>query len=434
MGLGLAIVLFVLDMRIDAEVYAHLDKTLGLQTRTVADSLHRDGAFAPISHVYDTPAHMDFFSLYGPLNELVLASPNSKGIPLPVPLTGAALPAYYDVRSPDGHQARALAINMILNGVQHVLVVATERGDWDASERRIHRTLIATIAIATAMVVGFSLLIVRGAFAPLMSHGALIARLDGKPALQSAGSNLPRELTPYAETIEGAFARLHAAIDRERRFSRDIAHELRTPLAEIRATSEVAVRKNDNAELRAGLMTAISATERMQRSVDTLLTLARFESQRDALALDPLDLVAVINLQVAAFHHSAQARNIAFDFHGPVSAWIHSDLGIIERILGNLLQNAIEYAPPSTSIRCQILDLSDGFVVSIDNEARGLIPADLDRFGARFWRKNNEGGTASHAGLGLALCFALAHNLAVRLEFELDDGRLYARLGPFAAL
>lgn len=433
-GIGLAIVLFVLDDRIDAEVYAQLDKTLGQQTQTVADSLVQDGTLAHISYVYNKPAHRDFFSLYGPRSTLLLSSPNSKGVALALPPAGSELPTYYDLSSPDGQQSRALAINVLQNGEKNVLVVATERTDWDASECRIHRTLLAAIAIATAMVVGISLLIVRGAFEPLMADGALAASLDANQTRELPGHDLPRELAPYAEAIRGAFERLYAAIERERRFSRDIAHELRTPLAEIRATSEVAIRNDEVSELRAGLIMSITATERMQRSVDTLLTLARVESERDALALDPLDLVALVKSQIASLHHTTRARAIAVLVSGQLAAWIHSDLGILERILSNLLQNAIEYSPANSTVQCRIATDVNGFVLTISNEAPLLLAEDLNRFGARFWRKDVEGGTATHAGLGLALCFALARNLDVKLDFKLEGGHLNARLGAFPAL
>jgi two-component system sensor histidine kinase QseC len=85
-------------------------------------------------------------------------------------------------------------------------------------------------------------------------------------------------------------------------------------------------------------------------------------------------------------------------------------------------------------VDCRLQREEGGYTLSIENDAPGLMGEDLLRFGARFWRKHVEGGTAQHAGLGLALCLALSRSLGVRLEFGLHEGRLQACLGRFDAL
>src|SRR5690606_1942809 len=125
------------------------------------------------------------------------------------------------------------------------------------------------------------------------------------------------ELAPFAAAFNTGIARLYSAIQRERRFSRDIAHELRTPLAETRASAEVALRDGESDALRDGLITAIAATERMQRSVDTLLALARFESGQESPALDPLDLTELADDQIESLSRSAERNRIELLLHAP---------------------------------------------------------------------------------------------------------------------
>jgi two-component system sensor histidine kinase QseC len=117
---------------------------------------------------------------------------------------------------------------------------------------------------------------------------------------------------------------------------------------------------------------------------------------------------------------------------------VHSDVGIIERILTNLLRNAVDYAPAGGTVHCSIGNVrpndQSAYFICIDNEAPQLAQEDLEHLGTRFWRKHREGGTAQHAGLGLALSLALARSLKLQLDFALRGSRLHVKLGPFPAL
>ncbi len=117
----------------------------------------------------------------------------------------------------------------------------------------------------------------------------------------------------------------------------------------------------------------------------------------------------------------------------PESAWVQSDQGVIERIVSSLLRNAIEYAPEGDDIQCRLERVASGWMLTIVNTAPNLQASDLDQFGLRFWRKDSEGGTVHHAGLGLALAGArTCHRPAAGV---LAGQRcLSARLGPWSPL
>jgi len=136
----------------------------------------------------------------------------------------------------------------------------------------------------------------------------------------------------------------------------------------------------------------------------------------------------------AALHELALARALTVHTELPPAAWVQSDLGIVERIVSNLLRNALEYSPEGGQVVCRLRRERAGWLLIIDNPAPDLEAADLEHFGHRFWRKHPEGGTAHHAGLGLALTHGLAQALALPLRFDLDGGRLSVRLGPWPAL
>ncbi|WP_257387557.1 sensor histidine kinase [Tahibacter caeni] len=428
----------LLDRWIDREIYARMDLTL-LQRATAVGRVLQESDPRRLERLmpeYEPEGHTEFFTLFDEASgQPVLRSPSSGGAALPPGPAKQGTPRYFDVVLPDGHAGRALATHVPMPGAKsRLLVVATEREGWDRTERHVHLALLAGIALATLIATCLALLLVQRVIVALRRAGAKAASLQADTPTQRIDGDFPRELQPFADAFNLGLHHLYAAIERERRFSRDVAHELRTPLAEIRTSAESALADDDGAQARRSLAAAVAACSRMQRSVDTLLLLARLESGQHTPAPDPLDLAALLRELLAAVHGLQTQRGLQVCMELPPSAWIRSDLGIVERILSNLLRNALEYSPPGEQIRCRLDRDESGWLLSIVNAAPELDAADLDHFGHRFWRKHSEGGTAHHAGLGLALAFALARAVQLPLRFRLDAGRLTAQLGPWPAL
>ena len=433
-----AILFPVLDHWIDHEIYRRMDTTLMQRSAAVGRVLQELDArkLESLMPEYEPGGHTEFFTVFdSQTHRTLLRSPSSAGAELALGPLEQGTPRYYDVTLPDGHAGRALATRISVAGEKsRLLVVATERRDWDQTERRIHFTLLGGIVLATFLATGLALLMVRRIVVMLERVGVQLADLRSDRPIARIGADFPRELRPFAEAFNQGLHHLYAAIVRERRFSRDVAHELRTPLAEIRISAESALIDADPARIQRALNATIQASSRMQRSVDTLLLLARLESGQHTLALDPLDLTALLQELLAGLNVQQMAPKSPIRVTLPESAWVQSDQGVIERIVSNLLRNAIEYAPEGDDIQCRLEREASGWMLTIVNTAPNLLASDLDQFGLRFWRKDSEGGTAHHAGLGLALALALAHAIDLPLAFSLDNGRLSARLGPWPPL
>ena len=433
-----AILFPVLDYWIDHEIYRRMDTTLMQRSAAVGRVLQELDArkLESLMPEYEPGGHTEFFTVFdSQTHRTLLRSPSSAGAELSLGPVEQGTPRYYDVTLPDGHAGRALATRVSVTGERsQLLVVATERRDWDQTERRIHFALLGGIVLATLLATGLALLMVRHIVVMLERVGEQLADLRSDRPIARIGADFPRELRPFAEAFNQGLHHLYAAIVRERRFSRDVAHELRTPLAEIRISAESALIDADPARIQRALNAMIQASSRMQRSVDTLLLLARLESGQHTLALDPLDLTALLQELLAGLNVQKMAPKSPIRVTLPESAWVQSDQGVIERIVSNLLRNAIEYAPEGDDIQCRLELEASGWMLTIVNTAPNLQASDLDQFGLRFWRKDSEGGTAHHAGLGLALALALAHAIDLPLAFSLDNGRLSARLGPWPPL
>ncbi len=430
----------LLDRWIDREIYQRMDLTL-LQRATAVGRVLQESDPRQLQRLmpeYEPAGHTEFFTLFDEAGgQPVLRSPSSAGAALPLGPVEQGTPRYYDLTLPDGHAGRALAVRVPAHGDgarANLLVVATEREGWDRTERHVHLALLGGIALATLIATALALLLVQRVIVALRRAGAKAASLHADTPTRRIDGDFPRELQPFADAFNLGLHHLYTAIERERRFARDVAHELRTPLAEIRTSAESALADTDAAHAQRSLAAAVAACSRMQRSVDTLLLLARLESGQHTPAPDPLDLAALLRELIAALHGLQTQHALQLRAELPPAAWIQSDLGIVERIVSNLLRNALEYSPPGEAVDCRLDRDESGWLLRIVNAAPELDAADLEHFGHRFWRKHSEGGTAHHAGLGLALAFALARAVQLPLRFSLDAGRLTAQLGPWPAL
>ncbi|MFZ2235262.1 MAG: histidine kinase dimerization/phospho-acceptor domain-containing protein, partial [Dokdonella sp.] len=299
-GVLLGGLFLVLDVLVDRAMYAQLDQFLAARAEGFAKQVaeHDPQELPRLLPTYDLAGHAEFFALYDADRRLRLASANSGEGALSLPESDG-LPNFHDTLLPDGHRGRAVVLRLQqgrINGGW--LVLATERESWDRTERNLHVVLLSGIALAIVLAVLICLWLLRQAFSSMYAEGERLSRLRVDEDAAPATKHLPRELRPYAVAVRDALRRLMKAAERERRFSRDIAHELRTPLAEIRASAEHALDAGDTHALRAGLQATLAANARMERGIQALLALARYESGQIAPALDPLDLASLLRQQI----------------------------------------------------------------------------------------------------------------------------------------
>ena len=422
-GLLLGGLFLVLDVLVDRAMFRQLDQFLEARASALAQQLQVDDD--PRAHIlpaWDIAGHTDFFAIYDAGGRLRAASMNSGegALRLPASVRG-------DTLLPDGHAGRyrvlPLAAGRFAGGR---LVMATERESWDRTEQRMHGVLLAGTLAAIAAAVLLCLLLVRQAFVHMAREARRLPH-DGPPEPGLLASS-PRELQPFVEAAHEALRQSWEMAGRERSFSRSVAHELRTPVAEIAAVTELAQRHDDPATLRQALASVRDTNARMQRGIEALLALARFESGQEAPQADPLDLAALLR-QLAGNGWPADRLRLQL----PVEAWVVCDAGMLERVASNLLQNALEYGDPDVPVQLALTRTPQGWWLQLRNRASRLAEGDLVRFGERHWRGGRD-TDPRHAGLGLALARAMATALGLQLRFTLEGGELQAALGPIPAL
>jgi signal transduction histidine kinase len=439
-GLGVMMLgLFVLlDRGLDRQIYGRLDE--GLQARAHAISVLLESRPAgkalaelqAMSPEYAGGGHTDFLQLWDASGHTLLSSGSNRDANLTPPKdVPANAPYYYDLTLPDGHHGRAIAVRVTLQGHtgDAILAVAEERERVDALERQVHVVLVSGVLLTLLMAVVLAVLAVRGGLRPLLAFGS--AARKGAESADLEPLALPHELQPLAHALNSAFARLRRALQRERRFTRDVAHELRTPLAEIRTAVELARR---DAHASPALQGALESTERMSRSINGLLALSRYESGMQEVQMEPVELIALLgrSLQLAA--GPAQRRDVRVDLDAPAECWTQIDSSLLERVLDNLLLNAAEHAPEGGKVQVIMRCDEDCIHLRIGNAAPELEHRDLERLGERFWRKSPAREASRHGGLGLALARSLAELMHLRLEFHLEQGWLWAELNGLSSL
>jgi signal transduction histidine kinase len=233
------------------------------------------------------------------------------------------------------------------------------------------------------------------------------------------------EVDELARTMNSLLDRLERSADRQRRFVSDASHELRSPVASIRATVEVAQRKGDAADWQDVARRVLADDERLETMVDELLELARVDEDADTL---PDTLVDLDDVLLDEASRIGERATILTD---RVSAGrVRGSRSQLERVVRNLTDNAVRHAASAVA-----LELRTGADVElvVEDDGPGIAETDRERVFERFTRlEEGRGRDAGGAGLGLALVRAIVerHGGAVRVEHgeRLGGARLVVTL------
>jgi two-component system sensor histidine kinase QseC len=225
-------------------------------------------------------------------------------------------------------------------------------------------------------------------------------------------ASLPAELKPICLRLNDLLGRLDQAFRRERRINADIAHELRTPIAELRSLTEVAsLWPGDERQMSVYLRDAHDVAVRMESIVEQLLALARSHAGRILPKPEEFDLNDLIGDLIEHFRCAAETRNVELDYASEPGLMIRTDRMILSQVVNNLIANAIEYSPASGRVECRIFRGRDAFELTISNINTSLTEDDLPKLFEPFWRKDGSRTDGAHSGLGLALVRELARQL-----------------------
>lgn len=276
------------------------------------------------------------------------------------------------------------------------------------------RTLVPMLALTPLLLIVIAL-IVRGALAPVRH---LAATVDGQDevtldALSEAG--IPKELLPFIRSINRLISRLKDAMDQQRRFVADAAHELRSPLAALSLQAESLAAATDPEDARTRLTALQAAVHRTARLVEQLLALARSQhAAAPARSLVSLHKLATDAIQDAV--NVANAKNVDLGLKQVDDLQVDLEASAVTIALRNLVDNAVRYVPEGGKVDVAVVNREGFLVCSVKDSGRGVPDDQLVRITERFYRV--PGTVSSGSGLGLSIVSEIARRNGGRLVLE----------------
>jgi heavy metal sensor kinase len=288
--------------------------------------------------------------------------------------------------------------------------VAVDSRDRDAALASLGVFLVVADAVALLLTLAGGLLLARVVLRPIRRMTTEAMRLDAEsPDQRLEPSAIVAELRVLAETLNAAFDRLGGALDRQRRFTADAGHELRTPVTTLLSNTEVLlerVRKPE--EYVEGLQLQKRTTERMRTLVEDLLTLARADSDSGALCVSSTALSTLFADVVAELQSVAHARDVCLDVERVGgSAHVRCDGEAMLRVLRNLVSNALKFTPEGGTVRVAAEVDERAVSILVSDSGPGIPETDRERVFERFFRVHEGRDRNEGSGLGLAIARTL---------------------------
>ncbi|MFT5540841.1 MAG: signal transduction histidine kinase [Glaciecola sp.] len=217
--------------------------------------------------------------------------------------------------------------------------------------------------------------------------------------------------------------------DNERRvLLADLSHDLRTPLANLQGYIETLSLKGNtisNEERQRFMKICEKNLYNLKRLIDQIFELAYLESGHVTLKKENFMLAELLHDIAAKFTINAQTKGIKIAVNsGFKNAYVFADIGKLERVLTNLIENAIRHTPQNGKISIDVTERSDSLLVEVEDSGVGISERELNHiFNARYQASNSGKDSGLHAGLGLAICQKLVVLLDSNLEVESELGR-----------
>ncbi len=441
-------VLVYLSVR--SSLHREFDLSLGTQARALTSLVEQDGAHLQLEYdaeqlpEYARTDRPEYFCFWTSDGQVLYRSPSLGSAVLP-PAAAPAGPAWQSLTLPDGRPGRAAT-----------LVFTPRREGRDdlplaPEHRRIEVTVVVardTLATADELrrlawllcLVGGAAIITGVAAMTWLTRRLLrpVDRLAGRIASLDADGlsgrldddGVPAELRPVTGRLNDLLGRLEAAFAREKSFTADAAHELRTPLAGLRTTMEVALtRAREAGAYQVVLGECLGICAEMQVLVDNLLSLARLEAGTVVIERLDFDLSALLDECWKPCQARALEGGVRLAWAVPAGMRMVGDREKLRLVLQNLFDNAVSHVDRGGDISLGVAAAGGATTLRLDNSGCGLQPEQLSRVFDRFWRGDAaRSGTGLHCGLGLALCRKIVGLLHGRIAASVAGRRFMIEL------
>ncbi len=324
---------------------------------------------------------------------------------------------------PAGPAARPYRVAIALDITHHQVFMAEFR-----------RLLAFALLLAVLATAGLGWVATRRGLIPLRDMTRMASSLSANrltERLQSAGT--PAELQTLVQAFNAMLDRLEDAFQRLSHFSSDLAHELRTPISNLRTQTEVALSRARSAEeYRDTLQSNLEEYEKLARMISDMLFLAQADNRLIVPRREPIDLAHEARRLAEFYEALATEQGVVLAVEG--MARCTGDRLMLQRALSNLLANAIRHTAPGGTVRLALSERAGQAEVAIENPGPAIPPEHLPHLFDRFYQVDPARRQGEHAGLGLAITKSIveAHGGSIEVQSEAGLTRFRLRL-PEAA-
>jgi heavy metal sensor kinase len=389
---------------------------------------------------YAAQDHPHFYEVRAQDGRSIARSPSLKAADLAIPADHSREASFRFVTLPNQRRGRQIVLSFepriedhdredesaeTGSGARAVLAVARDTADLDGTLATLLWVLMAVTLTAMAASVALTSGVVQRELRPLTSlahtiEGLGTADLSKRIELVEC----PLELAPVVQRLNELLARLDDALTREKAFTADVAHELRTPLAGLQTALEVcAARPRDAQTYQDVVGKCLRIAGDMHLMVENLLNLARAEAGQLVVRSEPFDLPAGLRECWQQFEAAARQRRLRVEWNLAAVDRLETDRDLLRRVLMNLFENAVNYADDGGWVRIATESALGAVVVRVKNSGCRLSPADAAHVFDRFWRGDaSRSAAGTHCGLGLSVCRKIAGSLHGSIGAEIADG------------
>jgi signal transduction histidine kinase len=428
-ALGMCVASVVLVFRLRASLLANLDSSISQEAATVAASIARQSPANPLPAPTEDAAIIQVVDASGRL----LASSNNVGARgrLFHFQGGRIDPTIVSAGGTDSLASYRVAALIVPTSSQAVTVyVGLPTTELTQSIRELTAALVAGVPMVTLLLAFVGWLLVGRALDPVEAMRKEAAAISGTDLHRRLSPPPARdELSRLAGTLNQLLTRIEAASAQQRAFVADAAHELRSPLAVLQTSLEVAIRRAETPAGREAATDLLAETARLSRLVEDLLQLARLDGNR-AIAKLPVDLDDLVLDEVRRVVVRPQ---VSVDTSAVSAGRVLGDAHALGRVIQNLLDNALRHA--STRVRIELSGDASLVRLVVCDDGAGISVKDRDRVFERFTRLDDvRSRDSGGSGLGLAIVrdVVTAHGGEARITEGLPTGTIVTVTLPAA--
>jgi heavy metal sensor kinase len=360
-----------------------------------------------VDETYTLEHSGDYLQLYADNDALIYRSTFLQVHPVPLAAPGKANRAIFKDLRIDGRHFRFRRQNLAANGHAYTATMGVPTEDVVETLDLFRSYLLMFAPLLFLVAAGGGYWLSRRALAPV---DALV-----RTAREVSGANLNSrlqkletgdELQRLSDTLNQMLDRIEQAFLRVTQFTADASHELRTPVSLIRTEAELALRRSrEEAEYLESLRHILLEAERTTVLIEQLLAMARTDSGRETLHMQPVNLTRTLGSVSEGWRQVATSRNLQFSVDLPVQdAFVMADEAALHRLIDILLDNAFKYTPAPGSVHFSFENKGEKAIMAVRDSGVGIAEEDQPKVFERFYRADkarsrDRGG----AGLGLAI-------------------------------